>query len=170
MWSALFLDLGALAALTLVAGASARQSWTADVLVNGFFLVPLMAATQLRPGVCAAVVAPTVAVYLVSSILTKSANAEPWESILLRTLVLVGLGCGCVALSWIQRSRVATISQLVRDRTGLLTSWSDRGPRAPRPRRAPPRWRAPVCAGARHDLEDARELADPKRSAAWIER
>jgi two-component system NarL family sensor kinase len=63
-WIALFGDLGALAALTLLAGASARVSWTADVLVNGFFLVPLMAATQLRPDVAAAVVGPTIVVYL----------------------------------------------------------------------------------------------------------
>ena len=150
MWLALFIDLAALAALTLLAGASARQSWTADVLVNGFFLVPVSAATQLRPGVCAAVAAPTIAVYLVSSVLTKSANAEPWESILLRTLVLIGLGCGCVALSWVQRSRVRTIGALLRDRTSLLNELigtEDRERRAPSAGRASPRRRAPIPPG-----------------------
>jgi two-component system NarL family sensor kinase len=161
-WVALFADLGALAALTLLAGASAQQSWTADVLVNGFFLVPVMAATQLRPGVSAAVVVPTVAVYLISSILTKSANAEPWSSILLRTLVLAGLGCGAIALTWIQRSRVATISRLVRARTSLLTELigaEDRERRALAEHLHDGALQ--YVLGARLDLEDARELADP---------
>jgi two-component system NarL family sensor kinase len=161
-WVALFADLGALASLTLLAGASAHESWTADVLVNGFFLVPLMAATQLRPDITAAVVAPTVGVYLLSSILTKSANAEPWASITLRTLVLAGLGCGCVALSSIQRSRVATISQLVRDRTGLLKELigaEDRERRALAEHLHDGALQYVLA--ARHDLEDARELADP---------
>jgi two-component system NarL family sensor kinase len=100
---------------------AASQSWTADVLINGFFLVPLLAATQLKPRVCAAVVGPTVAVYLTVSVVTQSANGEPWSSILLRTLVLAGLGGGCIALTRIQQSRVATIGRLVGDRTSLLT-------------------------------------------------
>ncbi len=162
VWVALFVDLIALAALTLLAGASANQSWTADVLVNGFFLVPLLAATQLRPDVCAAVVAPTVAVYFLSSALTKSANVEPWGSIALRTLVLAGLAGGCVALSWIQRSRVATISRLVRDRTSLLgelITTEDRERRALAEHLHDGALQYVLA--ARHDLEDARDLADP---------
>ncbi len=162
VWVALFMDVIALAALTLLAGASARESWTADVLVNGFFLVPLLAATQLRPDVCAAVVIPTVAVYFLSSALTKSANAEPWDSIALRTLVLAGLGCGCVALSWIQRSRVQTISRLVRDRTSLLgelVNTEDRERRALAENLHDGALQYVLA--ARHDLEDARDLADP---------
>jgi two-component system NarL family sensor kinase len=132
------------------------------VLVNGFFLVPLMAATQLRPDVAAAVVVPTVGVYLLSSILTKSANAEPWGSIALRTLVLAGLGCGCVALSWIQRSHVSKISQLVRDRTGLLAELIGAEDRERRVLAEHLHDGAlQYVLAARHDLEDARELADP---------
>jgi two-component system NarL family sensor kinase len=162
VWVALFVDLIVLASLTLLAGASARQSWTADVLVNGFFLIPLLAATQLRPDVCAAVVAPTIAAYFLSSALTKSANAEPWDSILLRTLVLAGLGCGCVAVSWIQRSRVATISHLVGDRTRLLSELigtEDRERRALAEHLHDGALQYVLA--ARHDLEDARDLADP---------
>ena len=37
---------------------------------------------------------------------TADPNDEPWPSLLLRTLVMAGVGRRCVALSWIQRSRV----------------------------------------------------------------
>jgi two-component system NarL family sensor kinase len=121
MWVALVVDALALGTLTLVAGASAQQSWTADILVNGLFLIPMLAASQLRPGVCAAVVAPTVLVYFIANIATKSANSEPLSSVLLRTFVLAGLGAGCVALSYVQRSRVLTIARLAADRAELLT-------------------------------------------------
>ncbi|TWP32862.1 sensor histidine kinase [Leekyejoonella antrihumi] len=121
MWLALLVDAAAIAALTLVAGLAAEQSWTADVLINGFFVVPMLAATSLRPAICAAVAAPTVAAELAVSILTQDANAEPWASILLRFLIIAGLAAGSVALSRVQLSRVLTIGQLARERTDLLT-------------------------------------------------
>jgi two-component system NarL family sensor kinase len=119
-WQALFVDLLVLASLSLVAGVAADESWTANVLVNGCFLIPVLAATQLRPEVCVAVVVPTILVYLATSIATQTANDEPWASIALRTVVLAGVGAGCVALTRIQRSRVRTIGALLRDRTDLL--------------------------------------------------
>jgi two-component system, NarL family, sensor kinase len=121
VWMALFVDVLALGGLTVLAGVAASQSWTADVLINGFFIIPLLAATQLRPRVCAAVVVPTIAMYLAVSVVTQSSNSEPWSSISLRTLVIAGLGAGCIALTQIQQSRVATIGRLVGDRTSLLT-------------------------------------------------
>jgi two-component system, NarL family, sensor kinase len=120
MWVALLVDTLALAALTAVAGASAEQSWTADLLVNGFFIVPALAATQLRPWVGALVSGPAVVAYLAVSIATKDANTEPWGSILVRTLALVGLAVGCTALSWVQLSRVLDIASLAQERAGLL--------------------------------------------------
>jgi two-component system NarL family sensor kinase len=119
-WLGLFVDLLVLAALTLVAGVAADESWTANVLVNGLFLIPVLAATQLRPDVCVAVVVPTVLVYLATSIATQTANDEPWASIALRTVVLAGVGAGCVGLTRIQQSRVHTIGALLGDRTRLL--------------------------------------------------
>ncbi|HWC36905.1 MAG TPA: ATP-binding protein [Acidimicrobiales bacterium] len=119
-WWALFVDVLGLGALTVMAGVGDTQSWTADVLVNGFFVIPLLATTQLQPRVCAAVVVPTVAVYFAVSVVTQSSNAEPWASILLRTLALAGLGAGCVALTRIQQSRMTTIGRLLGDRTSLL--------------------------------------------------
>ncbi|GAA4489925.1 hypothetical protein GCM10023094_52250 [Rhodococcus olei] len=120
-WLALFVDLAVVAVLTLVTGVTAQQSWTSDILINALFVIPVLACTQLRPGVCAAVVVPTVVVFLTASWATMGSNQEPWPSILLSTLALAGLGAGAVGLSWIQRSRVQTISSLVRDRTALLT-------------------------------------------------
>lgn len=121
IWVALFFDLLVLTALTLVAGVSAEQSWTSYVLVHGFFLIPLFAASQLRPGVCAAIMVPTVVVYVGASIATRAANEEPWGSLLLRSFVLVGAGLACVALSYVQRSRVLTIAEPAGDRSRLVT-------------------------------------------------
>jgi two-component system NarL family sensor kinase len=120
-WLALFVDLAVLTTLTVLTGVAAQQSWTADILVNGMFLIPVLAASQLRPRVCVVVVVPTVLAYLVASLVTQDANDEPGGSILLRTLVLVGVGIGAVALSTIQRERVRTIAGLLTDRSGLLS-------------------------------------------------
>jgi two-component system, NarL family, sensor kinase len=119
VWLALFVDLLALGVLSVLASQS-EQSWTADVLVNGFFVIPVLAGSQLRPGVAAAVVTPAVLVYLGSLIAAQNANAEPSASIVLRTFVLAGLSVACVLLSSIQRSRVLTIAALADDRTRLL--------------------------------------------------
>ncbi|MBV9195497.1 MAG: hypothetical protein JO168_15245 [Solirubrobacterales bacterium] len=51
------------------------------MLVNAFFLIPMLASTQLRPGVAAAVTGPAVAALIAA----QNANAEPWASIALRT-------------------------------------------------------------------------------------
>jgi two-component system, NarL family, sensor kinase len=119
-WTGLFADLAVLAGVTLVAGVDAHDSWTSDVLVIGFFLLPVLAATQLRPEICAAVVAPTVVMYFVASLATQEANGEPWESIVLRTFMLASVGGACVGLSHIQRCRVNAIGGLLEDRTRLL--------------------------------------------------
>jgi two-component system, NarL family, sensor kinase len=121
MWLALLVDALALGSLTLVTGVAAEQSWTADILVNGLFLIPMLAATQLRALVCAAVATLTTVVYLIASLVTQNGNGEPLSSILLRTSVLAGLGAGCVALSRVQLSRVVDISALASDRAELLT-------------------------------------------------
>ena len=47
IWLALFVDLAVLTVLSLLAGQS-EQSWTADILVNGFFVIPMIATAQLR--------------------------------------------------------------------------------------------------------------------------
>jgi len=119
-WLPLALDIVVLGVLTMLAGLSAEDSWTAYVIVNGFFLLPVLAATQLRPRVGVALAVPTVGVYVLSSVTTREANDEPWSSLLLRVAVLVGVCVGSVALSQIQRSRVMDIAAHAIDRAGLL--------------------------------------------------
>ena len=119
-WLGLFADLVVLAGLVLAAGADAEESWTSYVLLFGFFVLPVLAATQLRVWVCAAVVVPTVIVYLAASFATQAANDEPWDSIVLRTFMLATVGAACLGLSRIQQSRLAAIGGLLEDRTRLL--------------------------------------------------
>lgn len=121
-WLGLYADLAALLTLNLIAQRSAATTWTSYVLQSGFFLIPILAATQLRWGVCASVVIPTVGLYTLEVILTQQANEnEPWPSIVLRVVVLAGVGVAAIWLSRIQRSRVGSIRGLVDDRTRLLT-------------------------------------------------
>jgi two-component system NarL family sensor kinase len=124
-WLPLVLDIVVLGTVTLVAGLSADDSWTAYVVVNGFFLLPILAATQLSPRVGVAMTVPTVGVYLLSSVSTREANDEPWESLALRVLVLIGVCLGSIALSQIQRSRVMEIATLAIARAGLLAELTD---------------------------------------------
>ena len=162
-WLALFVDLAVLTWLTLLTGIATPQSWTADVLMTGFLLVPVLASATLRPKVCAAVVVPTVLVYLVAGIATLSANAEPWASLLLRTLVMAGVGAACVALSWIQRSRVTTISRLVQARTDLLAELTDLERRERRALSEQLHDGAlQYVLAARQDLDEARDTGAPE--------
>jgi len=174
IWLALFVDLAVLATLTLIAGVTSQSSWTADILVNGFFLIPVLAATQLRPGVCAAIAIPTVVVYFIASAATKAANKEPWNSIALRTLVMAAVATGCIGLSRIQRSRVRTIATLFRDRADLLgellsTEDRERQELAEHLHDGALQY----VLAARHDLEDARDFGDAESfkrlNAALIE-
>jgi two-component system NarL family sensor kinase len=162
-WLALFLDLAVLSWLTLLTGIATPQSWTSDVLTTGFLLIPVLAAAQLRPRVCAAVVVPAAALYLVAGIATRTANDEPWSSLLLRTLVMAGVAGACVALSWIQRSRVATIGRLVRARTDLLHELTELERRERRALSEQLHDGAlQYVLAARQDLDDARDTGDPE--------
>jgi two-component system, NarL family, sensor kinase len=162
MWIALVVDTLALTLLTVIAGESNQLTWTADLLVNGFFVIPFLAATQLRPIVCAAVAGSAVIAYFVASASAKSANTEPWDSIILRTMVLFGIGAGCVGLSRVQLSRVSNIAQMVQNRNALLDELVS----------IETRERASLAEhlhdgalqyvlAARQDLADAREDGDP---------
>jgi two-component system, NarL family, sensor kinase len=162
-WLALLVDLAVLGSLTLLTGIKAPDSWTSDVLTTGFLLLPVLAATQLRPRVCAAVVVPTVVVYLVAAIANQEANAEPWASILLRSAVAAGVAAGAVALSRIQRSRVTTIGDLLQVRGDLLAEMGAIEERE-RTRLSEHLHDGALqyVLAARMDLDDARETGDPE--------
>lgn len=165
-WLALFVDVLVLGALTLITGIATPDSWTSDVVTVGFLLVPVLAATQLRPLVCAAVVVPTVLVYLVAGIATRESNVEPWASVLLRTAIAAGVAAGCIGLSRIQRSRVRTIGGLVATRTQLLAELAGIEQRERRELSEHLHDGAlQYVLAARHDLEDARESGDQEAFA-----
>jgi two-component system, NarL family, sensor kinase len=162
-WLALFVDLAVLTILTLLTGIATPQSWTSDVFTAGFLLIPVLAATQLRPWVCAAVVVPTVLVHLAAGIATRAANEEPWASLLLRTLLVAAVGIGCIGLSRIQRSRVRTIGALVKDRTDLLAELTDIERRERRSLSEHLHDGAlQYVLAARQDLDEARETGAPE--------
>lgn len=119
-WLGLLADLLVVVVLALISDTQAEVSWTSYVLVVGCFLLPVLAATQLRPGVCIAVVVPTVAVFLLDGVLTRTANDEPWASIALHALILASVGAAAIGLTRIQQSRVDAIGDLLDDRTDLL--------------------------------------------------
>jgi two-component system NarL family sensor kinase len=161
-WLPLALDIAVLGVLTMLAGLSAEDSWTAYVIVNGFFLLPILAATQLSPRVGLALALPTVGVYVLSSVTTREANGEPWRSLFLRVAVLVGVCVGSVALSRIQRSRVMDIAAHAIDRAGLLVELA--GVEEHERRRLSEALHdgaLQFVLGARMDLEDVRD-GDPE--------
>ena len=161
-WLGLYVDLAVLCAVSLIAGLSAGQSWTSYVLLGGFFLLPVLAATQLRRRVCVGVVVPTVAVYLLDGVLTRQGDDEPWASVILRTLALVGVGVAAIGLSRIQRSRVAAIAGLVADRNQLLTELMTVTDTERRRLAEDLHDNAlQYVLAARFDAEDARETAEP---------
>jgi two-component system, NarL family, sensor kinase len=113
-------DVTVVSILSVLTGATSPQAWTSDVMRNGFFLIPLIAAAQLDPIISGTVAIPTISVFTLTCWITRSANGEPWSSILLSSLVLAGLAGGALALSLIQRSRVEMIEDLARQRSELL--------------------------------------------------
>ncbi|MCH5643524.1 MULTISPECIES: ATP-binding protein [unclassified Gordonia (in: high G+C Gram-positive bacteria)] len=121
MWSAVFVDLGALTVLAVLASRSDSISWTSDVLLTGFAIIPMMGATSLRPWVPTVIAVPTVVVYFATTAAARPANGEPWSLVILHTVVIGALALASVLLSLLQRSRVMTIGSLAADRAHLLS-------------------------------------------------
>jgi two-component system, NarL family, sensor kinase len=161
-WIALIGDVVALGAITLTAAGADNVSWTGDILLNGFFLVPVLAAVQLRVWVAVTAVVPALAVFLVCSALARQAEAQPWSYVLLRLLALAGLSIGCVLLVRVQGSRVLAIGNTATHRSVLLVELLDTETRE----------RAQLSEdlhdgalqyvlAARHDLDDLPPTTDP---------
>jgi two-component system, NarL family, sensor kinase len=73
----------------------------AYLLINGFFLVPVIAAAQLNPWISAVVAVPAVLVYLGSSLLIRKVDTDPISEIVLRTglLAIVALFAAAAAVA-----------------------------------------------------------------------
>jgi two-component system NarL family sensor kinase len=119
-WIALIGDVVALGLVTLIAASADKISWTGDILLNAFFLVPVLAAVQLRVWVAVTAVVPTLAVFLICSAIARQAESQPWTYVMLRLLALAGLSLGCVLLVRVQSSRVLAIGNTVSHRGALL--------------------------------------------------
>ena len=113
-------DVAVVSILSIFTGLTSPEEWTSNVIRNGFFLIPLIAAAQLDPVISGLVAIPTISAFIATCWITQASNYEPWASIALSSLVLAGLAGGSVALSLIQRSKVETIAELARQRTQLL--------------------------------------------------
>lgn len=113
-------DVAVVSVLSVLTGLTSPDQWTSDVMRNGFFLIPLIAAAQLNPVISGVVAIPTVSAFIATCWITQDSNNEPWESILLSSTVLAGLAGGSVALSVIQRSKVGVIAELLQQRSQLL--------------------------------------------------
>jgi two-component system, NarL family, sensor kinase len=113
-------DVAVVSVLSVLTGITSPEDWTSNVMRNGFFLIPLIAAAQLDPIISGAVAVPTLSAFIATCWITRSSNQEPWASILLSSTVLAALAGGSVALSLIQRSKVEMIADLARQRTRLL--------------------------------------------------
>lgn len=113
-------DVAVLSVISVLTGITSPEVWTSDVTSSGLFLIPLIAAAQLDPTISGAMAIPTVSAFFITCAVTKTANEEPWPSILLNTTVLAALAGGAVAVSLIQRARVEVIEDLAQQRTQLL--------------------------------------------------
>ena len=82
-------DVTVLAALTILTGVTSPDSWTSDVLVQGLFLIPVLAAAQLRPEISAAMAVPTLLALIAASWISKLVNQEPWPPIFLSAAILM---------------------------------------------------------------------------------
>ena len=119
-FAVLLADVIVVGALTAITGIAASLAWTSDVLLQGLFIIPIIAAAQLRARISAAMALPTLLSFVVASWINQEANEEPWPPIFLHATVLVALAGGSVVLSYIQRSRIRTIRKLLTQRTELL--------------------------------------------------
>ena len=116
----LLADVTVVGALTAITGIASPQQWTSDVLSQGLFIIPIIAAAQLSARISAAMAVPTLLSFVIANWLNQAANEEPWPPIFLHAAVLVALAGGSVVLSYIQRSRIQTIRGLLEQRTRLL--------------------------------------------------
>lgn len=116
----LLADITAVTSVTAITGIASPTSWTSDILREGLFLILFIAAAQLSAGITAATAVLTVLAQVVANWINQAANEEPWPPIILHACLLATVAAGSVMLSYLQRARIATIRNLLVQRTELL--------------------------------------------------
>ena len=104
-FAVLLADVSVVGALTAITGIASPQAWTSDVLLQGLFIIPIIAAAQLSARISAAMAVPTLLSFVVANWINQAVNEEPWPPIFLHAAVLCALAGGSVVLSYIQRAR-----------------------------------------------------------------
>jgi two-component system, NarL family, sensor kinase len=104
-FAVLLADVSVVGALTVITGIASPQAWTSDVLLQGLFIIPIIAAAQLSARISAAMAVPTLLSFVVANWINQAVNEEPWPPIFLHAAVLCALAGGSVVLSYIQRAR-----------------------------------------------------------------
>ncbi|QDZ14910.1 sensor histidine kinase [Humibacter ginsenosidimutans] len=120
-WLALYGDVLAVAVIVAVASLSDDRSSTAGILLDGMFLLPVVAAVQLRVWAAVSVIVPTIVVFVVCSVLAVQTSGQLWAIVPLRSLALAGVGLGCVLLVRLQASRVLALGREYTRRGALLS-------------------------------------------------
>jgi two-component system NarL family sensor kinase len=114
-WVGLLVDLLAASIVILLARMAEPGWWAPGSLSTVLFLLPALAAVQLRPAVCAVVGTLTTLAHLALR-LTGPRTGDSLIVLLAPTAVLAGLTLTCVLLSVLQRSRVSALFQLAAER------------------------------------------------------
>lgn len=117
-WHFLWLDLLVVASLLVVSQGFAAPAGARPPADDAFFLVPVLAAFQLRPRVTSVMTCATALAYLLA--LALSRGDLGWASVALHVLSLLLLGAVCTSLTWVQSDRVRTVEKLMAQSHALL--------------------------------------------------
>ncbi|MFE9254264.1 sensor histidine kinase [Streptomyces sp. NPDC006879] len=114
----LWLDLLVLGLLLVLSQGFASPVGGRPLVDDAFFLVPVLAAFQMRPRVTGEMSCATAFAYLLT--LGLSRGELGWASVVLHVLGLLLVGAVCTALTWVQSERVRTVEKLVEQSHALL--------------------------------------------------
>ncbi len=110
-WIALFGDIVALAGLVMLSSWLPGDGSTAQVLLDGVFVMPVLAALQLRRWVAAAVLAPTLVVFVAGGFRVLGGDADALREVAVTSTALLAACVGSVLLVGIQQSRVLSLGR-----------------------------------------------------------
>ncbi|MEN3586385.1 ATP-binding protein [Streptomyces sp. ZYX-F-203] len=155
-WRLLLIDLLSLGSLLAISGGFETPDVTHPPVGDAFFLIPVLAAFQLRPGVTAVMTAASAAVF-VPAVVLEFGSPDSWWPIVVYVVHLVLLGFICTLLSRVQRDRARSVGRLMANGRELLGQAMDA---AERERRSLAEYlhneSLQNVLAARHEIEEAR--------------